>query len=314
MPRGTFLSSPSTAADGALGEGGALLPPTPQVNSFQAPQVGFVNNQPIALQNTNFLPQPAPTPRPVYPLYADAVRSAQQAFAGELDVPPQYQPYVDAIRRAQNPVQQAQTDAFGLAPNALASTPPQNNLVGQTFETMPSTLNFDTLKQILPGKSFEQIAEVMKVKGYEWVPYGGGFFANATNSGDSSQLATTQVTSLKDERGRQMVNPFELGPTLEPGERAVVSGGYGVTGGTPTESGQAQYAVTIPGRGDRWKYNIKKDNAGNWVRIYYRTSGRVNKRSMENRRRNRQEREAASASKPAPSEVNELVTLRANYG
>jgi hypothetical protein len=218
-------------------------------------------------------------------------------------------PWLDAnvIKGNKNP-----TEIFGNNPNAV--TPPKNNIVGQDIATMPGMLTMGTLQQLLPGKDFNQISEVMRLKGYEWVPYGGGFFANASGSGSSEELAKTQVTALKDDRGRQMVNPFELGPTLEPGERAVVSGGYGVTGGTPTESGQAQYAVTIPGYGDRWKYNIKQDNDGNWVRIYYQTSGRVNKRSQENRRRKAQQRAQQNAEPATTSEVNELVTLRANYG
>lgn len=311
MPKGTFLSNPSTAAAGSLGEGGALLPPTPQINAFSTPQVGFLsNNQPINLAASANVQRP-PAARPVYPPYQGAVQAAQQAFAGELPVPPQYQQYVDAVNRSQNPQTPSPTGAF--APNSLSSTMPTNNLVGQSFDVMPSTLNFDTLKQILPGKTFEQIAQVMQAKGYEWVPYGGGFFANATESKDSTTLANNQVNALKDSRGRQQISPFALGPTLEPGERAVVSGGYGVTGGTPTEGGQAQYAVTMPGRGDRWKYNIQQDREGNWVRIYYRTNGRVNKRSMQNRQRRAQERGAASNVGGA-REVNELVTLRANYG
>lgn len=314
MPKGTFLSNPSTAADGSLGGGSGMNPtaPTSQIPGVNTPVGGatspleqYRTQNPVSNFLTGIQKQIMNQPTMLEMAQSFDFKQAQAQYGS--GVAGFLQAYANIVTGNKNP-----TKAFGDNPEAI--TPPKNNIVGQDISTMPSALSLGTLQQILPGKSFDQIAQVMKAKGYEWVPYGGGFFANATGSGGSEELAKTQVSALKDDRGRMQVNPFELGPTLEPGERAVVSGGYGVTGGTPTESGQAQYAVTMPGQGDRWKYNIKQDSDGNWVRIYYRTNGRVNKRSQENRRRRAQERAAANASQPATSEVNELVTLRANYG
>jgi hypothetical protein len=213
--------------------------------------------------------------------------------------------------------------------NGSSVASPTNNLVGEGFGAMPSRMEMNTLKQIFPGKDFNAIKEIMSLKGYEWLPYNGGFFANATGSGTNSEKAQQQaISGGLDERGRPIVNPFELGATLQPGERAVVSGGTGVTGGTPYTDAQgntvAQYAITYPSNGrdksDKYKLTstVQKDREGNWVRIYKYELRKVYTRSHFKKQQGRREEARANQqaqTQTTPSfESSQLVNLRANYG
>lgn len=44
--------------------------------------------------------------------------------------------------------------------------------------------------------------------------------------------------------------------------------------------GPKQYAITLPGEGDRWKFVIQKDSEGNWVKVYRRTYGAKKEKEM----------------------------------
>ena len=46
-------------------------------------------------------------------------------------------------------------------------------------------------------------------------------------------------------------------------------------------SGPRQYAITLPGEGDRWKYVIQKDAEGNWVKVYRRTWGAKKEKELK---------------------------------
>lgn len=296
MPKGTYFSNPSTAADGVLGGGGALLPPTPQINpepvlqpNFFQSLVGYNPNRP-PVQTTRY-----PVAESIGYSVMDAVLKAVGArqlsmrnISGSPDDRMERNRYSGIVKEIKK------TEQYG------------NPLVGEAY---PSVIRQDTMRMITPGISWDKQNALLQSKGYEWVPYNGGFWVQTGKPVGQSPDMLTQMA--QDARGRPAVNPFELGATLEPGERAVVSGGYGVVGGTPTSTGEAQYAVTMPGQGDRWKFKVQRDSDGNWARIYYRTDGRVNRRSQENRRRKARQ---DNTSEPTTSEVNQLVTLRASYG
>lgn len=318
MPKGTFLSNPSTAADGQLGAGGGTLPGVPQI-----PLGGSMWNGVTPGYNAQLTPNTLQTN--TQSNVAGYNPFSQYAYQPPPGVPRQYQKYVDAIQRSQNPVKPVTTTAF--APNS--STSPGNSLVGSDVSAMPNTMNLTNLRSIVGNLPFEQMQEIMRMKGYEWVAQpGGGFFMKGAESADANTLSKSQSALLNsplDERGRPIVSPFALGAVLERGERAVVSGGYGVTGGAEFTDAAgktvAQYAVTMPGQGDRWKYKIQKDNDGNWVRIYYKTFSKAKSRRGQRLRAQRRERkfaeEQAKGTQDYPQsgqDFEQLVNLRADYG
>lgn len=337
LPKGTYLSNPATAASGGLGgpQGNnppGMMPvgqaPIPQINAGSF--TGFLQSLFSKYTNTN-------------PLGQTAVNLAQDPLnpyrtQGAPYVPPKtLDPRITQGHGAFG--QTIDLNQQKTTPTNLFKNPqsPSNNLVGTGMGAYPSRLDMGTLQQILPGKSFDELRGIMEAKGYEWVPYNGGFFANATGSGGNAEVAAEQQkTLLRDNSGRVYGNPFEIGPTLAPGERAITAGhqteagttvgsGVGITGGTSytDKNGNtvAQYAVSYGSGGDRWKYNIQKDAAGNWVRIYYRTFSKARSRSALKRKANAREQgrnpqnwNNNGADARGGEQYNQLVNLRADFG
>ena len=71
---------------------------------------------------------------------------------------------------------------------------------------------------------------------------------------------------------------------LAQGERIKTDWGGTIIGGTPTASGQEQYAQINPVQGDKWKVITVQDKNGNWVRkttYDYNRGGRAQRRNAE---------------------------------
>lgn len=335
MPRGTYLSSqapfsnPATAASGQLGGGGGTLPPTPQINplldesSYALGQARYNPLQPAgdalkqvwkALTNVNQGMINAYNNQNL--LSVDEVRARFGQGAAN---------YVQFFQGLQTPKSQ-QTSAFK-APEVK-----QNDFVGQDVGAYPAQLTLSQLKSMLPGNpSFESVNALMQSKGYSYIPYGGGFFAKTGQAAPASQQPAVSASGVGnatsgelDARGRpQYVDPTQL----ERGERVTAASGVTFVGGqdytNPAGQTVSQYAVTIPGKGDRWKSSVKQDKEGNWVRVYYQTYGKANTKRGRRLRAQRAEREAeqqaavqqqvAPAVEP-PVNTQQLVNLRAAYG
>lgn len=347
MPKGTYLSNPSTAASGSLGGPQGANPPPPTgmvpVGQTPVPQInagsftGFLQNLYNKYTQTNPFGQAASSllQNPLNPMGNVQPPTVNQ---GLMDTAKDWITGTGVYGTNPDPFLASFTNRDPKSPTGALKAPtnPSNNLVGNGIGKTPARLDMGTLQQILPGKSFDEIRGIMELKGYEWLPYNGGFFANAGGPGGSAeQLATQQQTLLRDNSGRTYGNPFEIGPTLAPGERTVTAGhkteagttvgsGVGVTGGTSytDKNGNTvqQYAVSYGSGGDRWKYNIQKDAAGNWVRIYYRTFSKARSRSALKRKANNRENGRTprdyndNGTRGSGEQYNQLVNLRADFG
>ncbi len=337
MPKGTFLSNPATAASGGLGGPQGSNPGQPPpgmgpVGQAQVPQIGvgsfkgFLDNLFSKYTNT--------------PMGQSAVNLASNPLnpygsqANPVYGPPKQQDprltqlhgtFGQTIDLKQQPT----------TPSNLFKTPqsPSNSLVGSDVGSAPSQLDWNTLQQIAPGKTFQEVQTGLATKGYVWDWRNRVFVQSGQSNASTDQLANAQNQLLStDNRGRTLGNPYEIGPTLAPGQRAVTAGhqteagttvgsGVGVTGGTSytDQSGNtvAQYAVSYGSGGDRWKYNITKDNAGNWVRTYYRTFSKARSRSAIKRAQGRRE-DARAQQQSQDNGINDaggqLVNLRASFG
>lgn len=315
MPKGTYLSTPpkfsnpSTAASGPLGAGGGNeLPPTPQIPGILQAISSYDTGNPSSTLNTVPETNPLKTYLTNYLSSADFKYSAIGQFLGLSEKAPVHT----------NPLVSPEQE---YARNLLKSQP--NALVGQDIGTTPPFIAGHQIKQVFSGMSAQDIQNTMALKGYVrsyqagvgeiWVKSatpvtpGGGQPSSSAGSGEL------------DARGR----PQYVDPTaLEPGERIVAASGVGYTGGTDytNAAGEtvSQYAVTIPGKGDRWKYKIKQNENGDWVRVYYRTFGTQNRRTKAANRA--KQKNAAQYAKQAQSpvesavEFHQLVNLRADFG
>jgi hypothetical protein len=326
MPKGTYLSNPATAASGGLGgPQGANPPGMSPVGQSPVPQInlgtfsGFLQN----------LFNPYKNAGPSNALNQFPVNFAQDPLNPNRDAAypaPKQNPLDQFIKGLWTPKDTTPTSAF------QTPSSPTNNLVGTGIGSYPSRLDMGTLQQILPGKSFDEIRGIMQLKGYEWIPEGSFFGRSATPTATAEALAGKQTELLRDNSGRVFGNPYEIGPTLAPGERAVTAGhkteagttvgsGIGVTGGTPYTDKEgntvAQYAVSYGFGGDRWKYNISQDREGNWVRTYYRTFSKARSRSALKRKQNIKAQNRGQQQPQDKGMVdagNQLVNLRANFG
>lgn len=340
MPKGTFLSNPATAHDGGLGAGGGTdLPPVPTLGNLGGTgwgtgvpglsSPGYVNpgrnvqgGGGLADLILNNLKQVLAFPTP----------EDQAKVFGQGSVAVNNLIGLPAIEKALSP-QSNPTGAF----NPPTPASPSNSLVGYNLPTTPLTITPQQLKSMFGDLSPQEIANTMRAKGYT-TSYVQGVGQIWVKQGESAP--TDQLTNANNYRQGQRVegNPYEIGATLAPGERVVTAGylteagsikgrGIGVTGGTPYTDKEgntvSQYAVTYGGKGDRWKSTVSQDNAGNWVRTYYKTFSKARSRSAlkkkqgrkEDAYRARQAQEQASyeASKRQPYNPNETRSEQGSY-
>jgi hypothetical protein len=290
--------------------------PVPQINASSF--TGFLQSIFSKALNTNTLGQ-------------SAVNLAANPLNPYGSQPQQYGPPAPKVTNpnlVQNRGSAFQTVQTSKEPTNAFKSPvsPSNDLVGSAIGPMPTNLDWKTVQQIVPGSSFSDINAAMKLKGYAWDARNGQFVQVTQPTGSAEQLAGSQQSLLRDANGRVFANPYEIGPTLSPGERALTAGhkteagttigsGVGVTGGTSYTDAQgntvAQYAVSYGSGGDRWKFKISQDNAGNWVRTYYRTFSKARSRSALKRK---QGGTPNSSQNQSGKEENQLVNFRANFG
>lgn len=303
---GNPFSQPTTASVGPLGAGAPQIPSAPVTANIPGQRFGVQYVGEGGALQTRYFNTPG-TVQAATP-WGAALMNYYYGTA---------QPQVSNAQAASGSTPSALSPSIPGIPNLPSylptlkggeMNPPTNELVGKNpLGENPNFLSYNAVRQILPGKSAEEIIQYMTQKGYKLVVERGHKTFVFTGETPQQQPSRPQT----DERGRLDVNPFEIGPQLERGERVVTTGGFGVTGGATAPGGEAQYAVTLPGRGDRWKYRIQRDAAGNWVRIYYRTFGGPNRRT-----RARRAEAAAAAAQPATEQpvFHQLVNLRVNYG
>lgn len=189
-----------------------------------------------------------------------------------------------------------------------------------------------TLRALLPGRSFDEIKTLMESKGYTYSPGSHGHpgvYILTGGAADSQTLRTTSgaVTGPMDARNRpEWVDPT----TLAPGERVQVSSGASYVGGTPTASGQSQYAITVAQNINKkleekgaykWVSKTVKDKEGNWVKVYskqlraaYTRHGQKNIDAKGEEQRAQGQGSAPVQPAYQPQDFNQLVTLRVSYG
>lgn len=122
-----------------------------------------------------------------------------------------------------------------------------------------------------------------------------------------------------DSRGRpEYVN----GASLAPGEAVVDANGNRIVGGTPAPDGAAQYAINYANPNAardtkgryKWVSDVRKDENGNWVRINRQVLRKVYTRSHLKNKAGGGGPAPASPGEVSPTEQNQLVTFRAQYG
>lgn len=335
MPKGTFLSDPlpplsqpSTAADGALGTGGAMLPPTPQlggvpgsVEGGRGQLVPWGNNRPAPfasggnpfLQGGQGAAQWNAATDPNRSLWADL----RDWFRGE-------------GKYGQNPDPLLRSIINPAAPTTGTLSAPTNSLVGNDIGSSPTGLAPEQVKRLFPNMTDSQIAQQMAAKGYTYTYTGGrGGIWVKTGEGTGEVVNSTPASAPVDARGR----PEWVDPTsLQRNERVTTSNGLTYVGGTPTASGQAQYAVTYPGGVSderyKWSSQTRQDSDGNWVKIYKREKRAQYTKQWRKKQQARAEEEVRNAPAPTaqpeyvqpsvtvspPVEYTQLVNLRADYG
>lgn len=331
MPKGTYLSNPATAASGGLGGPQGSNPPPGGMAPVGQPAVPQINTGSF----TGFLQKLFQQYTGTNPMAQTAVNLAQDPLNPYRTQNTPYTPPKTLDPRITQPRgtfgQTIDTKQQPTSPTNLFKTPvsPSNDLVGNDIGSAPEQLDWNTLKQIAPGKTFEEVQAGLVTKGYVW-DWRNRVFVQSGQSGSTEQLAQGQQSFLRDNNNRVFANPYEIGPTLAPGERVVTAGtkteagttvgsGVGVTGGTSYTDANGntvqQYAVSYGSGGDRWKFKISQDNAGNWVRTYYRTFSKARSRSALKRKQNRNKQNTPDAQDYQNGrEDNQLVNFRANFG
>jgi hypothetical protein len=354
MPKGTYLSNPSTAADGLLG-GGGTTPPVP--GDYFANQVFKDLFKAVVPQLQGITPQKLLNPmgevqRPSSTSLANimaAANAASNPVGGANGLLQETQDWLtgtglygknpDPLLRSLLTPRTEPTSAFKQPPKN-----PTNNLVGNSINSSPNFITHQQIQAMFGNLSAEEVAKTMAAKGYtSSMQAGVGLvWVKTGESAPASQLASQPGLAGLPQGSRVEGNPYEIGAQLAPGQRVMTAGyqtdagsiagrGIGVTGGTPytNQNGEtvSQYAVTYGGKGDRWKSRIQQDNEGNWVKIYYRTFSKARSRSALKRKANLRQQENANRRAaqqqptPAPAAATpqggydqQLVTMRADYG
>lgn len=189
-----------------------------------------------------------------------------------------------------------------------------------------NAISDQTLRALLPGRTFDEIKTLMEAKGYVYTPgshgHPGVFMLSGEAAGSNTlKTASGAVTGPLDDRNRpEWVDPT----TLAAGERVQVSGGTTYVGGTPTATGESQYAVTVAQNLNKkleekgaykWVSKTVKDKQGNWVKVYSKQlRAPYTKRGQKLIDAKGEEQPQAQAPVQQTQDFNQLVTLRVSYG
>lgn len=313
LPKGTFLSNPSTAADGGLGLGGATLPPTPQINMWgnvtpgynavQLPMAGVADPNPFArYQRTENIFQMADRVLPIAggaPGQDAAARFINSVFS------PQAKP-TGMLDKVTSPTQQSVAYQTGLPAGAVPGH--QVNQIGATDGLTPEQVR---QQMVSAGYSLQYRSGVGEV----WVP----------RAGAAGMAGGNAIGGATDSRGRP---EFVDGASLAPGQDVTDARGNRYVGGTPAPDGTAQYALNLANpaaRNDtkgryKWVSEVRKDANGNWVRINRQVLRKVYTRShLKNRSSGTSGGGRQGDGQPTnPADMgrenNQLVNFRVNYG
>lgn len=203
---------------------------------------------------------------------------------------------------------------------------PTNAWVGESnLASIPKGIVGHMAKQIFPGLTDKQRQAELESRGYTRI-YQPGIGEYWVKSSESQVGSGGAVGGAMDSRGR----PEYVDPTrLEPGERVTAASGLTFVGGTPTEGGDAQYAVTIPGGQDderyKWASSVRQNEDGSWQRTYRRVARAQYSRNWRKKQQQRREEKRAveavqaqqaepSQSVVQPQQYGQLVNLRADFG
>lgn len=326
-PVGTFLSNPSTAADGNLGGPAGNNPSTPSwlkpTTASQIPSyVGLSSPTVVSPARPSFANLPTYARNAMLATGAIApvtTNTGQDVLFDSAGTPLSGKQYMsirpnEAFDVMGNKYKlDSSTGTYiresttALKPNNLNSSTmnpstDSDSLVGIDFGSTPNRVTFGFAKNILKGASNEEILQVMASKGYEYVPGAGGgqfFFTGGGTAPTSQQVQSTQGG---------YVDPT----TLAKGERAKDNYGNTFVGGTPLPTGEAQYTqIYKMKKGQNFNSVVKKDKNGNWVRYVVPTYDRGDYRGTP---------APAQTTTTQPTQeqqvfgTNQLVNLRVNYG
>lgn len=329
QPKGTFLSSPSTAADGFFG--GAQPSNIPQIGAQvgtpAATTAGYSSFENIVKRLFDF--------RTVSDRLYDSPSQPKQpqGFVGNVPGGMSGNPINKPTTYTSTPsgIFNQSSGANQTVNNSITSQ--THNLIGADIAANPNEMNFDTLQTIFPGRSAAEIQSFMQAKGYTYqaYPYGGGTFV-LTNP---QAAQSSQANMLQTNFGNQVsfTNGADVGASLARGEKLKVSAGYNMVGGAKTTvaqgttpAGTSQYAVTygtvdkkLEAKGAyKWTSKTVKDKNGNWVKVYEKVlRGPYSKGGQQQQAVNAERRQAQQQQQQDQNQgqtFNQLVTMRVNYG
>jgi hypothetical protein len=308
MPQGTFLSNPATAADGVLGGGSGTLPGQP--TGFQG--------------NLGYAPVSQPTPWWQSPWNEAFDKYINQPLKDiQLWKPFKYPQPFDILNQLPTGMEQQSKPNKYVSPfvqknqqQATAQYASMPNLAGN-----PGSIPIAIANQAgaADGMTPQQVAQQMQAAGYvqKWVEDVGQVWV------PGSGMAQANGGSMTAGGGTQRPEYVD-GASLAPGESVVDANGNRFVGGTPTATGESQYAINYANpnaardtKGKyKWVSDVRKDSNGNWVRINRQVLRKVYTRSHMKQAAQRRADERAAAAAPTQNEANysQLVNLRANYG
>lgn len=339
MPKGTFLSNPSTAADGVTQGGAGTLPPTPQINMWAGATPGYneqlASNTPYSNSQNPFKNlagghnQFAPWEYKPPSLPNQSRGGPRPGGFGDITMAQAVQEGVrfpNVLRTVLSMATiQDTTNAPNTSPTNMFKSPstnaPANSLVGSSILSAPDQISSNQLRQIMPGKTAKQLQEVMVSRGFvrTYVAGVGEVWIRSSEGATNAPIAAGN--------GRP---EYVDGASLERGERVTSAGGATYYGGQEYTDADgntvSQYAVTLPGvrenkeqvakHGSRYKWvsTVQKDSDGNWVRVNRQVLRKVHTRSHQKKLQARREEAAASPQQVNSAEFNQLVNLRVDFG
>lgn len=339
QPLGTFLpndqppySNPSTGAAGSLGGSMGMNPggPRPGGPTSEVVPMGFLDvvrailgvPQPGTVQlsqSVPYVPKSTGTGQPTVNAYTRGPRP------GGPTSPARSIGFLNTVRSVlaveNQPEYQFQTQ--GVPFEQITNPRPTHPFVGQGISSRPAVVSMSQARALYPGE-YERTIQMMAQKhGYKLVsePGVGSYFVKS-----SPATPSNENTPIEQRAGQQYQAATQT-TTRQPGDTFVDESGIVYRMGEPAPDGQLQYSMTIPGGQDderyKWESKVKRDEDGNWVRVYKRAAraqySRNWRKKQQQRREERQAVQAAQAAVPSQSVVqpqayNQLVNLRVNFG
>lgn len=329
-PKGTYLSNPSTAADGSLGGPSGMNPapgwtgnlgygpvsgngmfwtpqnqaPTVPSGQWYSPIVNAFNQLNKNMENANQAIKDTKIPTVKLPGFLGSVQNATAPLMNGTMSP--QNSYVSPFVKGAN--DQASQEQYGAmpSPNDYGAVIPMNiaNQMGAK-----------------DGMTATQVAQQMMSAGYtqKWVQDLGQVWVKGSAPTGGSQAFGGGTNGRPD---------WVDGASLAPGESVTDANGNRFVGGTPAPDGTAQYAINIANTAAakdtkgkyKWVSDVKKDSNGNWVRVNRQVLRKVYTRSHMKKKAAQAEEQAKQAEAQQPTqqanayEYNQLVNFRANYG